>query len=247
MLLVVGIQVPAQESFHSFRTSNFEIKYQPRISEKDARKVSDYLEQDYAYLSNVLRMNFGNLPEVRIYDSEQKFMRASNEKKGSRGARFRRAILHVKPVSEFGDGNKLAVALSMELPVIMLEQAIRLGCPQWLAQSFAVYHAGVMPDLSPPTGRKFRYFSDLDENIQEFPDPPQREDVEFVLGTTMKFFVETFGEEKSFRVFGKFDGATATEEIFRSYLGKEYDVTETAWAAYVSRAVPALRQGGKTE
>jgi len=231
--------VPAagQEVFHSFHTPNFEIRHQPGIPEQDAREVAGYLEQDYTYLSKILRMNLEKQTEVRIYDTESKFAKAAGDRKSSKGAAFKRGVLYLKPVAKLEAENRLAQALSMELPMALLDQAIMSGCPQWLAQSFAVYHAGIMPDLSPPVGTKLRYFSDLDEDIQESPDPPKRQDVEFLLGTTMKFFIESFGEEKAFQVFGKFNGTMPIEEVFRSWFGKEFDAIEEAWALHMTAAV----------
>ena len=236
VMAVVVVPAAGQETFHSFRTPNFEVRYQPGVTEQDARKVAEYLEKDYTYLSSVLRMNIEQT-EVRIYDTELKFSKAAGDRKTQRGASFRRGVLHVKPVAKLEAENSLAQALSMELPMALLEKAIMSGCPQWLAQSFAVYHAGTMPDLSPPVGMKLRYFSDLDQEIQEHPDPPKRQDVEFLLGTTMKFFVESFGEEKAFQVFGKFNGTMPVEEIFRSWFGKEFDAIEEAWALHMTAAV----------
>ena len=237
VMAVVVIPAAGQETFHSFRTPNFEVRYQPGIPEQDARKVAGYLEKDYTYLSSVLRMNIEKQTEVRIYDTELKFSKGTGDRKSERSASFRRGVLHLKPVAKLEAENRLAQALSMELPMALLEKAIMSGCPQWLAQSFAVYHAGVMPDLSPPVGTKLRYFSDLDQDIQEHPDPPKRQDVEFLLGTTMKFFIESFGEERTFQVFGKFNGTMPIEEVFRSWFGKEFEAIEEAWALHLTAAV----------
>ncbi len=234
-----------QEVFHSFRTPHFEIKHQAGISDQDARKVSDYLEKDYGYLQTITGIDLQTRPEVRIYDADQKFAKGSGERNASRGALHKRGVLHVRPVAKLEAENRFAQVLSYELSTIVLGDAAQNGCPQWLVQSFAVYHSGVMPDLAPPAGRTVHYFSDLDQDIQEYPDPPRRQEVEYLLGTTMKFFVEEFGEEKAFRVFKKFDGVTPIEDVFNSSFGQEFSSVEKAWASFVVTAVGTLPSGEK--
>jgi hypothetical protein len=219
---------------------NFVIKHQPGIPEQDARKVAEYLEQDYTYLRKVLQLDLETQPEVRIYDTDLKYSRGSGERKGSAGAVFKRGILHVNSVRKLEAENRFAQSLSGELAMALLDPAIRRGCPQWLAQSFSVYHSGVMPDLSPPVGRKLHYFSDLDQDIQEYPDPPGRQEVEFLLGTTMKFFVESYGEERAFLLFRMFDGTVQIEDVFRSSFGEEFDVIEKAWSRHITGTIGDL-------
>ena len=207
--------------------------------------MSDYLEQDYTYLRKVTGIDLETRPEVRIYDTELKFAKGSGERNASRGALYRRGVLHVKPVTKLETENRFAQRLSYELSVAVFDQAIQHGCPQWLVHSFAVYHSGMMPELSPPTGRKVHYFSDLEQDIQAYPDPPRRQEVEYLLGTTMRFFVEKYGEEKAFRVFRKFDAIAPIEEVFNSSFGQEFGSIEQAWASFVVSAVGELPSGEK--
>ena len=172
-LLLCGIlPVSAQEGLLSFRSPNFEIKYQKGVSEEDARKVAEYVEKDYAYLSSLLRLNLKARVEVRLYDTDLKFTKGAGARTATPGVSLNRGIIHVKPVARLEAENRLAQSLSMELAEALLEGAVRLGCPQWLAQSFAVYHAGLMPDITPPPRKKLRIFSDLDVHHHEYPHPP---------------------------------------------------------------------------
>jgi len=249
MTLTIGVisSASAQEFSHSFRTTNFEVKHQPGISETDARKTSDYLEQDYSYIRKTVGIDLEARPEVRIYESDQKFAKATGERNSSRGALSKRGIMHVKPVAKLESENRFAQVLSYELAVLVLDHAVQRGCPQWLVQSFGVYHSGKMVDLTPPTGRTVRYFSDLDQDIQEYPDPPRRQEVEYLLGTTMKFLVEKLGEEKAFSIFMKFDGTATVEEVFSSLSGQEYASIEKEWSSFIVREVGEFPADGKKD
>jgi len=232
----------AQGGVGSIKTVHFDIQYQAGVSDDEARRVADYLESDYEYLSKKLGMDFGKTPEVRLYDSGSKYIAETRQTRSSRGATFQRGILHLQPVKMLEERKELEQTLSFELASALLENAALKGCPRWLRESFAVYHSGEMSDLSPPIGVKLQYFSDLDQDIQQYPDPPKRDDVHYVLGTTMRFFVEQFEAEKAFSVFKAFDGTTSLEDVFKNIFGQEFPEIERAWAKYILSASESFKK-----
>ncbi len=232
----------AQPGFSSLTTVRFEVKYQRGITVEDAKKVADYLQADYDYLSKKLSLDLSHVLEVRIYDTRGKYLEATKQNKAWRPAIFLRGILHVQPVTDPAAQSTIEKGLSYELSVALLEQTAGNGVPRWLRESFAVYHSGMMPDLSPPVGTKVSAFADLDQDIQQYPVPPRRYDVQFLLGQTMKHFVEQFGEEKAFSIFKAFDGAHSIEETFQKHFGVEYASIEKTWSAYIASQTESFRK-----
>jgi hypothetical protein len=54
----------------------------------------------------------------------------------------------------------------------------------------------------------------------------------------MKFFIDTYGQEKAYQLFRDFDGKTPVDGVFKRILGEPYSTVETAWAARI-RALSA--------
>jgi len=246
-ILLLGIfsvprMVHAQGSFSSVTTVHMNVEYQPGVSEADARKVAEYLQNDYNYLSDKLGLDFKKRLDVRIYDSVGKFLTATNQKRPWRGALYARGVLHLQPVQALSQRGIFEQALSYELAVAVLDQTSGKGCPRWLRESFAVYHSGEMAKLTIPIGAKLSYFSDLDQDVQQYSDPPQRDDVHYVLGQTMKFFVEKFGEDKAFKIYKSFNGMTPIEEIFKKAFKQEFRTIERTWSNFIAAQTDTFKK-----
>jgi hypothetical protein len=232
--LVVGPSTATtQGTFASIKTVHFNVQYQRGVSEEDARSVAEYLQKDYNYLSEKLGIDLKKRLDVRIYDSVGKFLAQSSQRLPWRGGIYHRGVFHLQPVQALVQRKLFERTLSFELAMALLEQAGAKGCPRWLRESFAVYHSGEMASLTPPIGVKLASFSDLDQDIQHYPNPPQREDVHFILGTTMKFFVEKYGEAKAMSVFKAFDGMTSLDEVFKKTFKQEFQTIERTWANFI--------------
>lgn len=231
----------AQGGFTSLKTVHFDVQYPSSVTVDDAKKVADYLQSEYEYLNAKLGIDLKKRVEVRVYESVGRYMAESKQGKPWRGAIYSRGALHVQPVGALTARKMLEQALSFELAALVLEEAGRKGCPRWLREAFAVYHSGEMANLTAPTGVKVAYFSDLDQDIQQFPEPPQRDDVHYVLGMTMKFFIERFGEDAGVSVFKSFDGATSFEEVSRKVFKRDPEVIEREWAQYIAAGTAVFR------
>lgn len=223
----------AQAPFASISTAEFEIKYQRDVRETDIRMLLDFLQSDRKILATQLGLGGEKKIEVRVYDSVGKFLSETGLKQPWRGAYFTRGVIHTQPITALVQREILETSVTFELALAVLESSGLKGCPRWLRESYAVYHSGEMATLIPAVGVKVSTFSDLDQDIQQYSNPPQRGDVHYLLGLTMQYFVDRYGEAKAFSVFKAFDGVKSVETVFKQTFEEEYAKVETAWAAHI--------------
>ena len=237
----------AQETFAKVSTVHVDVEYQRGVTEAAAHKVADYLQNDYKFISDQLGLDLRKKLQVRVYDTIGKYLSKTNQRKAWRGAIYWRGILHVQPVEALETRKIFEQSLSYELALAVLEQTSGKGCPHWLQESYAVYHSGEMANLTLPVGTKLAAFSDLDQDIQQYPTPPQRDDVHYILGSTMKFFVEQYGEQKAFGVFKVFNGMTPLENVFKKQFGQEFKTIERTWTNFVDSQTESFKSKTKGE
>jgi hypothetical protein len=233
-LLLCQVSVHAQEIFSSVGTTNIDVRYLRGVSPEDAQKVLDFLQSEYQVISKELGLQLKKKLEVRIYDNVNRYLAESNLRKPWRGAYYSHGILHCQPVQALLQREIFQTSLSYELAMAILEGAGDRGCPLWLREAYAVYHSGEYKQYSPPLGAKLSEFSDLNQDIQSYPDPPQREDVHYMLGHTMNYFIQKFGEARAFRLFREFDGNSGVDSVFRRVLGENFATVEKGWAKFIS-------------
>jgi hypothetical protein len=231
----------AQETFGTLSSAHFEVKYQRVIPQQDAKKVMDFLQAEYKSISADLGMDLKNKLEVRIYESVGKFLSESGLKRPWRGALYQRGILHLQPVSALVARKMFERSISYELALAFLDETSQKGCPRWLSESFAVYYCGEMSGMTPPVGARMSAFADLNQDIQEYQNPPQRDDVHYILGSTMTFLVQKYGERKAFRVYKEFDGVTTVDRVFKKVFEEDYSTIEKAWAKYITSRTSSFR------
>ena len=95
--------------------------------------------------------------------------------------------------------------------------------------------------MTPPLGARLTAFSDLNQDIQEYSAPPQREDVHYILSSTMTYFVQKYGEKRAFRLFREFDGQTSVERVFKKVFEDEYLTIEKGWAKYIASRTASFK------
>jgi len=239
--LLLPVPVGAQGVYTSMNTAQFAIQYERSIPEEDVRVVADFLQKDYTVIAAQLGFEPSRKTEVRTYASVGKFMAETKFSKPWRVAMFSRGILHTQPPQALIQRQLLETSLSYELALVFLAQPGERGCPRWLRECYAVHHSGILPDLTPSVGAKLASFSDLNQDLQVHENPPQREDVQYVLGHTLEFFFERFGEGKTYGLYKEFDGTKSVETVFRKYLGEEYSSVEKAWAGYINARTSRVR------
>jgi hypothetical protein len=233
-LVILPAGMSAQEAFGTISTTNFDVHYANAVPEAEARKVSDYLQGQYDSIIAQLGLEPSKKVDVRIYDSVGRFLAEAGVKKPWRGARFVRGVLHVQPVQALTQRKIFEGTLSYECAGVVLEPVGEKGCPLWLREAYAVYHAGTFRSMTPPLGAKLSSFSDLNQDIHHYPDPPQRDDVQYMLGQTMEFLVKKYGEKKAMSVFRDFDGMKTVETVFRGVFGEEFPAIEKSWAKHLA-------------
>lgn len=234
VLSFLSMTAHAQVPYGTLKTVHFNVQYQRGVTEEEARTAADYLQSDYGYLSEKLGIDLKKKLDVRIYESVRKFTTQANRTRPWRGALYWRGVLHVQPVRALAQRKILEQSLSYELVGAMLESSAEKGCPRWLCEAFAVYHSGLMAKLVRPVGARLSSFADLEQDIQSYPNPPQWEDVRYVLGVTMKYLVDTYGEEKVLGLFKAFDGTMSVQNVFKYNLGQDFAAIEHAWAKHLS-------------
>lgn len=245
LVLCFGLhdKMTAQPGFTSVMTVNFDVKYQRGVEEPDARRIADYLQAEYEFLSKKLQLTIEKRVGVRIYSSVGKYLEATGQQTPWRAALLTRNVIHMQPVQELMKKREFEKFLTFELSLAVLEQTGGLGCPRWLREAGAVYHSGLMTDLRPPTGGKTGSFTDLDQDLQTYTTPPRRDDILYLVGETFTFFVESYGEEKAFGLFKAFDGTMPVETVIQTAFEKDYSDIEREWAAHIAVKVEPVKKG----
>jgi hypothetical protein len=69
LLLLMRGSVYTQEAFSTISTVHIDVHYQRGVSEEDARKAADFLQEEYKYISDQLGLDLKKKLDVRIYDT----------------------------------------------------------------------------------------------------------------------------------------------------------------------------------
>lgn len=234
--------VRAQEGSGMLTSDRFELRYMPGVPEEDARKVLDYLTASYEEVHSQVGLEPKQRVEIRIYDGVGRFLSETGLRKPWRGAYYTRGVIHCQPVAALAARNIFETALRYELARAMVEKAGERGCPLWLRESYCEYYAGEYKGFTAPLGARLTSFSDLNQDIQTYQDPPQRNDVHYMLGHTMVYFIEKYGERKALGMFKQFDGTRGLEATLKRALGDDLGAIEKSWAKYISYHTTPFRR-----
>ncbi len=223
----------AQETFASIGSAFIEIKYQRSTPEKDVRELLEFLQRDRESIVAELGLESEWKITVKVYSTVGQFRTDAKVQENWREAIYSRGTLHVQPLELLVKEGTLERTMAYELALALLEDAWSLGCPQWLREAYAVYHSGMLEAMTPPVGVQHKSFADLDQDLQEYTSPPQLDDVHYILGQTMLFFIKSYGASKAFGVYAAFDGNQTVEEVFEKVFEEEYGVIEKRWASAI--------------
>ena len=223
----------AQDTFGTLSSAHLDVKYQRGVPQEDARRVMDYLQTEYKSLAADLGMEPKARLDVRIYESVGKYLQET--------ALYLRGTLHLQPVSAVGSIKTFEKSMAYEMALAFLEQSAQKGCPRWLEEAFASYYSGETAGMTPPLGARLTAFSDLNQDIQEHANPPQRDDVHYILTSTMTYFVQKYGEKRAFRLYREFDGTTTVDRVFKKVFEDEYPAVEKGWAKYIASRTASFK------
>jgi hypothetical protein len=233
----------AQGGTATIKGDNVELIYPRDAKEHEVRNLLEFLQADRRAILTQLGLVSARTIQARTYESVGRYQSESGQKQAWRGAVYAKGVLHIQPIQALVQRSIYETSLAYEMAMVLLDAAAAKGCPRWLRESYAVHHSGVLPKLTPAVGASLASFADLDQDIQEHASPPGREDVQYVLGMTMKFFIDRYGAEKAYRLYRDFDGKTTVDGVFKRVLGEPYATVEGAWAEHIrSLSAPARKQ-----
>jgi hypothetical protein len=233
-VLASPYQTKAQDLFATLSSPNFDVRYLRGVEAAEAQKALDFLQAEYKDVTAKLGIEPKKKIEVRIYDNVGRYLAEAGMKKPWRGAIYLRGVIYSQPVRALVQRGIFESSLRFELCKAILEVAGERGCPLWLRECFAVYHTGTFREYTAPLGAKISAFSDLNQDIQSYPDPPQLEDVHYMLGQTMNYFIQKYGEKKTFSLFREFDGMRGLESVFKRVLGQDVATVEKGWSKFIA-------------
>lgn len=238
--LVTGLHglAVAQGGTATLKGDKVDLIYPRDAKENEVRNLLEFLQNDRRTILAQLGLSSEKTVQARTYESVSRFQTEAGLKQPWRGAFYAKGILHIQPVQALIQRGIYETSLAYETAIVLLEPVAAKGCPRWLREAYSVHHSGVLPRLTPAVGASLASFADLDQDIQEHPNPPGRDDVQYVLGTTMKFLIDTYGQEKAYQLYRDFDGKTPVDGVFKRILGEPYAAVEAAWAARI-RALSA--------
>jgi hypothetical protein len=240
-LVLAASTAAAQQSFSRIDSAHFSVRYQSRIPEGEARELITFLETERNDILRQLRLEDKRKLEVRIYNSVGVFLAESGARKPWRAALLSRGVLHLQPLEALRARDMMREAIVFELAMYLLEPVAARGCPRWLREAYAVHRSHEAERLTQPVGVRLQSFADLAQDIQDYPAPPERDDVHAILARTMEFFVDRYGEAAAFGMFRAFDGNSSEEKAISSVLRQPIAEVEKGWAAAIRTASPRVR------
>jgi len=232
-LVLLAMPSIGQDIFSTISSPNFEVRYLRGVSAEEAQKVLSFLQDEYKEINAQLGLEPRKRLEVRIYDNVGRYLSDAGLRKPWRGAFYSHGVIYCQPVQALTTRDIFESSLRYELGRAMTEVAGTQGCPLWLREAYVVYHTGEYRKFTAPLGARLTSFSDLNQDIQSYPDPPQRDDVHYMLGHTMNYFIQKYGEKKAFRIFREFDGTKGLDGVFKRVLGNDLATVEKGWAKYI--------------
>ncbi|MCL5035107.1 MAG: hypothetical protein M1395_08410 [Bacteroidetes bacterium] len=119
----------------------------------------------------------------------------------------------------------------------ILDQLRINGAPRWLIYAAAVYESGEYEEYTAPPVESVKYFSDLDEKIQEANTPDNLADLYFYLGNTGKFFDLKFGVGAFVKLVKEFRRETSFDAAVKNLFHMTGSQVEREWREFLARQI----------
>jgi hypothetical protein len=214
-------------------TDHFIIKYENGVAQGDVQTVADILEMSYATLTSRRQMPLRqNRIDVSIHASTPHYVQSAKVK-WFMGGIYRDNTIHLQPPAVLQKRGILETTLTHELVHALLDDASHHGLPLWLNESAAVYFSGEMNRLKIPASLGVSRFHDLEKRIRTARSKSELDKTYYLLGLTMKFFIEEYGESKVQAVLSSFQQPQVIENVFNYTLGEDYQTVERKWLQHV--------------
>jgi len=222
-------------------TDHFIIKYENGNASVDVQHVAEILEASYIMLTTKYHLPIPqNKIDVRIYASTPYYTQAVKVKWWF-GAIYQRGTIHLQPPAILQKRGILETTLTHELVHAFLDNASLNGLPLWLNESAAVYFSGEMNRLKIPTSPGVRHFHDLERKIRTARSKTELDKTYYLLGLTMKFFIEEYGEGSVQALLNSFEQPQVIENVFNYALGEDYQTVERKWFQHVQMKIRKSR------
>lgn len=227
--LVLMVSVAAGQSAapsKSLTSEWFRIKYEKKISTRDAKAAAALLDTTASALSARLHVALRRKFDVQIYSSSDRLKREFRTGFFDDGFYRGGKIYLVNPKATNNDTSSID-AVSRVVSRSILSQVQQ--CPAWLAEAYSFYVGNALGRFSQPSRTNLLTFHDLSEDFARAEGALDRKEINAKLAATMSFLVDRYGESKVEKVFAEFKGDTSVEQVFESTFGEKISTIEQEW------------------
>jgi hypothetical protein len=211
--------------YQTHTTSFFKIKYERKISAKEAAKIGTMLENSYGKMRKKLNLTLNNRVDVFLYTASDRLQTESKSRLFDDAVYKNGKAYIVAPGRTDEEIVKRAVTRVVCRSILNEVKA----CPQWLAEAYSIYAGGDVLRFGQPSRLNVVRFADLAEDYSRAEGEAEVKEMYAKLGSTISFLVHRYGEAKVESLFLQFNSGKLSDEIFEITFGEKIGVIEKAW------------------
>ncbi|HEY4643609.1 MAG TPA: hypothetical protein VIH68_02725 [Bacteroidota bacterium] len=239
VILLLSATASAQRQEGPESTSpHFTLRYETGYTDEEVEWVKTELESAYRQLSEKYGFELQSKVPVYLTGSEVSYSRKviSRERWG---AVYSGGTLYFEPMTFIRKNGGLTITVRHALCHVVLQPMVVKGCPPWLVEALAVDFSGELEILMKPSQTSVKFFTDLNEALQEARTSTELEMTYYLLGLSMRYFEERFGARKISEMFKSFDGRSLDNQVMERVFGVTYNDLQYQWSQYVDRRINA--------
>lgn len=217
---------------------HFIVQFEPSYYVDEVEMVRSELESAYRLLNQKYGLELQDKVPVYLTGSEVSYARKVPARERW-GAAYSKGTLYFQPMSYIRKNGGLEVTVRHSLAHVMLQPAVTSGCPPWLVESFAVNFSGELEILSKPSRTSIKFFTDLNEALQDARGSAELETSYYMVGQAVRYMEERFGSQKVADLFKAFDGRSLDNQVMEKVFGVPFNDLQYEWAQYVDRRINA--------
>ncbi|MEE9224738.1 MAG: hypothetical protein V3U68_00890 [Bacteroidota bacterium] len=219
-------------------SAHFKIQFGSDYDDDEVEMVGSELELAYRLLNQKYGLKVQKKLPVYLTSSEVSYNRKVPVRERW-GAAYSNRTLYFQPMSYIRKNGGLRITVRHALAFAMLRPIVASGCPPWLARSFAVNFSGEMEILSKPSQTRIKFFTDLNEVLEEARGLPDLETSYYTAGLAVRYFEERFGSRKVADLIKSFDGRSLDNQVKEKVFGLPFNDLQYEWVQYVDRRINA--------
>jgi len=238
LVLMVAISMAAGQSAAPSQSTTsewFRIKYEKKISSRDAKTAGALLDTTASAMSARLHVPLRRKFDVQLYSSSDRLKREFRTAFFEDGF-FRGNKIYLANPKVTIDDSSANDAVSRVVARAILSQVRQ--CPAWLAEAYSFYAGNALGRFSQPSRTNLLTFHDLSEDFARAEGALDRKEINAKLAATMSFLVDRYGASKVEKVFSEFTDDASVEQVFETTFGEKISTIEQEW-------VKALAPQGK--